>query len=94
VPRIVAITSNDWGWWRTVIGNLDKLDQYLATELQPDDLDLGTGQAIKFDPATQIAALRKAIDEAPKSTRWKLRARVGERVTWYAEPEEMEHAGL
>jgi hypothetical protein len=42
----------------------------------------------------QIAALRKAIDEAPKSTKWKLRARVGERVTWYAEPEEMEHAGL
>src|SRR6476620_9980209 len=31
VPRIVNITSNDWGWWRTVTGNLDKLDQYLGT---------------------------------------------------------------
>jgi hypothetical protein len=94
LPRIVAITSNDWGWWRTVTGNLDKLDQYLATELQPDDLDIGTGEAIKFDPGTQIAALRAAIDEAPKSTRWKLRARVGERVAWYAEPEEMEHGAV
>jgi len=94
LPRIVAITSNDWGWWRTVTGNLDKLDQYLATELQPDDLDLGTGLAIKFDPGTQIAALRAAIDEAPKSTKWKLRARVGERVAWYAEPEEMEHGAV
>ena len=75
-------------------GNLDKLDQYLATELQPDDLDLGTGEAIKFDPGAQIAALRAAIDEAPKSTRWKLRARVGERVAWYAEPEEMEHGAV
>jgi hypothetical protein len=94
VPRIVAITSNDWGWWRTVTRNLDKLDQYLATELQPEDLDLGTGEAVKFDPVTQIATLRDAIESAPKSSRWKLRARVGERVSWYAEPEEMEHRAL
>jgi hypothetical protein len=94
LPRVVDITSNDWGWWRTVTGNLDKLDRYLATELQPDDLDLGTGQAIKFDPGTQIAAMRAAIEEAPKSTKWKLRARVGERMAWYAEPEEMEHQGI
>jgi hypothetical protein len=94
VPRIVEVTSNDWGWWRTVTGNLDKLDQYLATELQPEDLDLGTGQAVQFDVAAQIAGLRSAIESAPKSTRWKLRARVGERVPWYAEPEEMEHGAL
>ncbi|MFL5779064.1 MAG: hypothetical protein ACJ761_08995, partial [Chloroflexota bacterium] len=29
VPRILSFTSNDWGWWRTVTGNLDKLEQYL-----------------------------------------------------------------
>ena len=61
---------------------------------RPDDLDLGTGVPVKFDPAAQVAGLRAAIDEAPKSTRWKLRARVGDRVTWYAEPEEMEHRAL
>ena len=33
VPRILSFTSNDWGWWRTVTGNLDTLDQYLAVEL-------------------------------------------------------------
>jgi hypothetical protein len=33
----------------------------------------------------------KAVDDAPKSTRWKLRARVGERTQWYNEPEEMGH---
>jgi hypothetical protein len=94
VPRIVDITSNDWGWWRTVTGNLDKLDQYLATDYQPDDLDLGTGEAIHYDVPTQIAGLRAAIEAAPKSTRWKLRARVGERVAWYTEPEEMEHGAI
>lgn len=94
VRRIVDITANDWGWWRTVTGNLDKLEQYLATDFQPDDLDLGTGEAVHYDVATQIAGLRSAMDAAPKSSRWKLRARVGERVTWYAEPEEMEHGAI
>jgi hypothetical protein len=94
VRRIVGITSSDWGWWRTVTGNLEKLDQYLATDFTPEDLDLGTGEAVHFHPSAQIAALRAAIDAEPKSTRWKLRARVGERVTWYAEPEEMEHGAL
>jgi hypothetical protein len=91
VPRILSITSSDWGWWRTVAGNLDKLDQFLAVELQPDDLDLANGREILFDPGAQIAALRKAIDDAPKSTKWRLRAKVGERAIWYREPEEMGH---
>jgi hypothetical protein len=91
VPRILSITSNDWGWWRTVTGSLDTLDRYLAVELTPGDLDLDNGRPIRFDPGAQVAALRIAIDEAPKSTRWRLRAKVGERAVWYREPEEMGH---
>jgi hypothetical protein len=91
VPRVLSYTSNDWGWWRTVTGSLDTLDQYLATELTPEDLDLNNGREILFDPADQVAALRTSINEAPKSTKWKLRARVGDRVAWYQEPEEMGH---
>ncbi len=91
VPRILSFTSNDWGWWRTVTGNLTTLDQYLAVELTPEDLDLNNGRSILFDPGTQVASLRSAIEAAPKSTRWKLRARVGERAAWYNDPEEMGH---
>jgi hypothetical protein len=91
VPRILSFTSNDWGWWRTVTGNLDTLDKYLTVELTPDDLDLNNGRAVLFDPGAQVAALRTAIGDAPKSTRWKLRARVGDRQSWYEEPEEMGH---
>ena len=94
LPRIAAHTSNDWGWWRTVTGNLDKLDQFLATDLKPDDLDLGEGRAPRFDPSAQVTALREGIEAAPKSTKWKLRARIGERRPWYEEPEEMEHGAL
>jgi len=91
VPRILSFTSNDWGWWRTVTGSLDTLDKYLAAEINPDDLDLNNGRSVLFDPAVQIATLRRAIEEAPKSTRWKLRSRVGERQAWYNDPEEMGH---
>jgi hypothetical protein len=36
-----------------------------------------------------ITALRDAIERAPKTQRWKLRARVGERTRWYEQVEEV-----
>ena len=89
VGRIVALTSTDWGWWRTVTDNLEKLRLFLDTELAARDLE--TGHPPRFDPRTQIGALRAAIDAAPKSTRWRLRARVGDRMPWYELPEEVGH---
>ena len=89
VGRITELTSSDWGWWRTVTGNLDRSRQFLGDELQTGELDFG--RPARFDAALQIDALRAAIDAAPKSTRWRLRARVGERVQWYQEPEEVGH---
>ncbi|MBM4408441.1 MAG: hypothetical protein FJ038_07570 [Chloroflexi bacterium] len=91
VQRITSLTSTDWGWWRTVTGNLDALATFLATDLQVGDLALEPDRPPRFDPASQVRALRVAIDAAPKSTGWKLRARVGERVRWYNEPEELAH---
>jgi hypothetical protein len=91
VPRVTSFTSNDWGWWRTVTGNLDKLAQFIEVDLREEDLDLDVGRPVRFDPATQVKGLRQAIDDAPKSARWRLRAKVGDRVSWYAEPEEMAH---
>ena len=89
VPRILSFTSNDWGWWRTVTGNLAGLRAFVDGELAPGDLD--TGAPLPFDLLAQIDALASAIDTAPKSTKWKLRARVGERMPWYEEPEEIGH---
>ena len=89
LPRIVAHTSNDWGWWRTVTGNLAEMRLFVEVELKPDELNVG--RALRFDPIGQVDVLRGAIDVAPKSTRWKLRARVGDRVAWFQEPEEVGH---
>jgi hypothetical protein len=90
LARITTLTSNDWGWWRTVMMNLERLAAFLATDVKPDDLDFG--RETRFEPGAQVAELRAAVDAAPKSARWKLRNRVGDRVAWYMEPEEVGHS--
>jgi hypothetical protein len=90
LPRILAHTSNDWGWWRTVTGNLKVLQEFLDTDFTEADLDVGA-RPVRYDVRTQLASLRSAIDDAPKSTRWKLRSKIGERQQWYVEPEEVGH---
>lgn len=89
VRRILELTSADWGWWRTTTGNLDKLQQFLAGDITPSELDVG--RPLRFDPAAQIVALRTRINDAPKSTKWKMRSRVGDRMSWYELPEEVGH---
>jgi hypothetical protein len=47
------------------------------------------------DPAqitSTIAALVSAMEHAPKTRGWKLRARIGERKRWYDEPEEVDRS--
>ena len=51
----------------------------------------GTKIRLTFDPASQIDALSTAIEMRPKSARWRLRSRIGDRMTWYREPEEVGH---
>ena len=89
VRRILEHTSADWGWWRTVTENLEKLRLFHEVELQPGELDTTTGH--RQDARAAAAALLERIEAAPKSTRWKLRARVGDRMPWYELPEEVGH---
>jgi hypothetical protein len=87
VERVTALTAEDWGLQRTFELNLERLSSQLPEEpLDPESRDVIAGR---------IEALAAAIAAAPKSRRWKLRARVGERKRWYEEPEEVDrdHAG-
>lgn len=89
VRRITDLTSSDWGWWRTVTGNLDRLAAFVRDELATDEL--ATDDPPPHDPVAQVSALSAAIDAAPKSLGWKVRARLGDRLRWYEEPEEIGH---
>ena len=79
------IVGNDWGWWRTVTLNLDKIAALLA------DGDRPATEGGKLDARAQLQALAEAADQAPKSRGWKMRARIGERKRWYDVPEETPH---
>jgi hypothetical protein len=86
LDRIRSIVGNDWGWWRTATRNLDRITALAS----------GDGQGLipaggQHEAVQQLRVLRDAMDTAPKSLRWKTRARVGERVRWYEVPEETAH---
>lgn len=80
---IAKTLGSDWGFWRTVTGNLkileDRLNEY--ANLPVEDV------LVIF---ARIHQLQERIDAAPKSLKWKARARIGERVKWYKSVEELE----
>lgn len=75
---IADLCSSDWGLWRTVTFSLDRVAEYVANN------DIPVPEAPIED---RVDALRTAIDDEPKSTRWKLRSIIGERKQWYKRPE-------
>ncbi len=81
---VCGMLANDWGFWRTFTGNLqitlDHLDRYEQLTTQDKDI-----------VQQRVAELQQRINDYPKTTRWKLRARIGERVKWYKDVEELAH---
>jgi hypothetical protein len=67
------LAATDWGLWRTVTGTLGRLREM-------------TGDGAVH---ARIDAILASLHGVPKSTRFKLRARVGERVPWYVLPDEV-----
>jgi hypothetical protein len=81
LQRITSLTGNDWGLQHTFELNLDRLREALDAQPISDEERHAIAQRIEI--------LAQAMDNAPKSRRWKIRARVGERKQWYEEPEEV-----
>ncbi|HYY03495.1 MAG TPA: nucleotidyltransferase family protein [Gaiellaceae bacterium] len=71
----------DWGLWRTATANLERARAALPR--------FGLSAPDEALVSSRLDDVRKRIDAEPKTTKWKLRARVGERVQWYEEPEEI-----
>jgi hypothetical protein len=83
--RIADLCARDWGLYRTLQINLERLSSALAESGLSDD-----EQRVI---AARVAGLTAAIEAAPKSVKWKARARVGDRVRWYEEPDEVAQGG-
>ena len=81
VGLVARVCAKDWGWWRTLTMNVDKVRQAAgAYELGPEERDRVVAQA---------DAILQRIDGEPKSIGWKMRAKVGDRKKWYRDVGEL-----
>jgi hypothetical protein len=75
---IAGLTADDWGFYRTLQVNIEKLDPTL------DELEVDRALV-----RSRLAEIWKVVEAQPKSIKWKVRAQVGDRVRWYELPEEV-----
>ena len=80
--RVARVCAEDWGLWRTTTMNLDKIKQLAQTYPQL------TGEQ-KAHVSAQVDAALARIESEPKPLPWRLRARVGDRVKWYKDVDEV-----
>jgi hypothetical protein len=81
VGQIGALCASDWGLWRTATMNIDRARAALG--------ELRVSSDARELLAARLQTLRAGFDLAAKTRKWKLRARIGDRVRWYEEPEEV-----
>lgn len=74
---VAKLLAADWGFYFTVTTNLERLRRHLG------DGELSPEQARIIEE--RIDGLKHAIEEAPKTGKWKVRARIGSRKRWYQE---------
>ena len=79
--RVAALCAEDWGTWRTITQNLDKVATLAAGYPQLDDR---RRQVV----ATAVTALTERLEREPKSLAWRMRARVGDRRQWWTDVDE------
>jgi len=76
---IATLCSGDWGIYRTFTQNLDKTLEYVNQS--------GIDSSQKATVEQRIRMLKEAIQKVPKSMQWKMRDRIGDKMTWYELPE-------
>ena len=82
IERISKLCSQDWGLWRTLTMNLEKVAR-LGMEyeqLTPEE---------KSRLASQVNLALQRINDHPKTLAWKVRAKIGDRVKWYQEVDDV-----
>ena len=84
LERITSLCAQDWGLYKTTSINLKRVKDLLADE----DLKLTTQERELI--LGRVRQIQKAFEEMPKSLAWQMRDKVGTRVRWYMEVEEVD----
>ena len=82
VARIARLCAEEWGLWRTVSQNLEKVEALVAWygQLSPVQRELIQARS---------QAIKATIDAEPKPLAWRVRARIGDRRQWWADVDEV-----
>lgn len=80
--RIAGLCADEWGLWRTLTMNMEKVAALAATYPQLRD-----DQRARV--AASVAELKRAIDAVPKPFAWRMRDRVGDRRQWWTDVDEV-----
>jgi hypothetical protein len=81
VDYLARVCMADWGLWKTVTTNLDKV-----ARLKGDYAVLTAGDREVIED--RLRRILARIEQEPPTLRWKLRNLVGERVKWYRDVDE------
>ncbi len=76
---LASLCSDEWGIYKTFSVNIANILNALP-QYKLDEKDRGL-------VSSRLKALSNMIEKEPKTLRWKLRAKVGEKVQWYELPE-------
>ncbi len=82
LKRTAMLCANDWGLWRTTTMNLGKVKQLAQGYPQ-----LTADQKTKL--SSQVDEILARLESEPKPMSWRLRDRVGDRVKWYKDVDEV-----
>jgi hypothetical protein len=83
MDRIASLCLKDWGLYKTLTINLSKVEDVLVNE-NPGLSDEDTQRVLE-----RINTIRRVLDQSTKPFLWKVRDRLGTRVRWYTEVEEV-----
>ena len=82
---LLKLTSDDWGLYYTAKNNLSVVREWVG---RMEVLDA----SVRQDVDAKLEDIINRIEAEPKSTRWKLRAKIGTRVRWYEEVGDVRHS--
>jgi hypothetical protein len=84
--RIAEALASDWGLWRTAQQTIDVARRELARS--------GLEAFRRAQIEQRLTSIWNHVEQCPKSLRWKTRAKIGDRLRWYEEPDEVDPDGV
>ena len=84
LKRITSLCSQDWGLYKTTSVNLERVEELISGR----ELEVTSKERDVI--LSRVCQIHNAFNEMPKSIAWQMRDKVGTRVRWYLEVEEVD----